>query len=220
MSVTDKKSQKSDTDDERDVETPRSTFVPVKPFEMIIFGATGDLARRKIFPALYHRFVDGQVPANSRIIGVSRSEHSREEFIDIIHENYCEFEKDDKLDPKSWKKFTDLIEYVSIDVLKDTDWSNLASAVDDKNSLIRVFYLAMPPSMFAGICQGLKKAGLAHKKSRVVLEKPIGTDFDSAHKLMKGSRRFLTKIEFTELIIIWVKRPFKTCSFYVSGIYF
>lgn len=186
MSVSDKKSRSSAEEKKSDAETRRSTFVPVKPFEMVIFGATGDLARRKIFPALYHRFVDGQIPANSRIIGVSRSDHSREEFIDIIHENYCKFEKDGTLDSESWAKFIKLIDYVSIDVLKDSDWSNLTKAVDDKNSLIRVFYLAMPPSMFAGICQGLKKAGLAHKKSRVVLEKPIGTDFESANEINEG----------------------------------
>lgn len=171
---------------DKNTEGDRSAFVPVSPFEMVIFGATGDLARRKIFPALYHRFVDGQIPKSSRIVGVSRSEHSREEFIDIIHKNYCEFEGADTLDEKSWKAFCALIDYVKIDVVNDKDWSALAKAVSKSQDLIRVFYLAMPPSMFSGICQGLKREGLAHEKARVVLEKPIGTDFDSAHAINEG----------------------------------
>ncbi len=167
----------------------RSTFVPVSPFEMVIFGATGDLARRKIFPALYHRFVDGQIPENSRIIGVSRSEHSRDEFIEIIRENYCKFEGKDTLNEESWAEFCALINYTAIDVMKDKDWSDLKKAVAQSDDLIRVFYLAMPPSMFADICQGLKREGLAHDKARVVLEKPIGTDFESAHEINEGVAR-------------------------------
>jgi glucose-6-phosphate 1-dehydrogenase len=153
---------------------------------MVIFGATGDLARRKIFPALYHRFVDGQIPKNSRIVGVSRSDHSREDFIELIRKNYCKFEGKDTLDQASWDAFCALINYTPIDVTKDKDWSGLKKAVSKSTDLIRVFYLAMPPSMFADICQGLKREGLAHDKARVVLEKPIGTDFDSAHKINEG----------------------------------
>jgi len=54
-----------------------SSFVPVQPFEIIVFGGTGDLARRKLLPALYHRYRDGQISDDSRIVGVSRSKHSR-----------------------------------------------------------------------------------------------------------------------------------------------
>ncbi len=187
MSVTDKKEKTTNaTKKTKDTDAVRSGFVPVKPFEMIIFGATGDLARRKIFPALYHRFKDGQIPKNSRIIGVSRSEHSREDFIALIHKNYCAFEGDDTIDAKSWAAFTALIDYVAIDVVGDNDWSALSKSVSDDKNLIRVFYLAMPPSMFASICQGLKREGLAHKKARVVLEKPIGTDFESANEINEG----------------------------------
>jgi len=72
------------SEDNQAVESDSSTFIPVGAFEMVIFGATGDLARRKIFPALYHRFVDGQIPESSRLIGVSRSQHSREEFQKLV----------------------------------------------------------------------------------------------------------------------------------------
>ncbi len=187
MSVTDTKEKTtSGAENGKDTEALRSGFVPVDAFEMVIFGATGDLARRKIFPALYHRFMDGQIPENSRIIGVSRSEHSREEFLTLIYENYCEFEGKDSIEVESWSTFIALIDYVPIDVVGDKDWSRLSKLLGKNTGLIRVFYLAMPPSMFSGICQGLKREGLAHKKARVVLEKPIGTDFASAHVINEG----------------------------------
>jgi len=144
------------SEDNQAVESDSSTFIPVGAFEMVIFGATGDLARRKIFPALYHRFVDGQIPESSRLIGVSRSQHSREEFQKLVYDNYCEFEGEETLDKDQWAAFIDLVDYVSVDVKSEKDWPELAKVVGTSEDLIRVFYLAMPPSMFAGICQGLK----------------------------------------------------------------
>jgi len=163
-----------------------STFVPVEPFEIIVFGGTGDLARRKLLPSLYHRYRDGQISDDSRIVGVSRSKHSRSEYQALIEKNYHEFAKDEEFDSKLWAKFIKLVDYVSIDVTSDKDWSGLGSALSDKGKLIRVFYLAMPPRMFADICDGLKAADLVHDKSRVVLEKPLGTDYESARKINAG----------------------------------
>ena len=163
-----------------------STFVPVEPFEIIVFGGTGDLARRKLLPSLYHRYRDGQISDVSRIVGVSRSKHSRQEYHALIEKYYHEFAKDEEFDPKLWAKFIKLVDYVSIDVVNDKDWSALNAALSPKSELIRVFYLAMPPRMFADICVGLKDADLVHDKSRVVLEKPLGTDYESARKINQG----------------------------------
>lgn len=170
-----------------DVETgSASTFVPVEPFEIVVFGGTGDLARRKLLPSLYHRYCDGQISDDSRIVGVSRSKHSREEYQALIEENYHAFSKEDAFDKTLWAKFIKLVDYVSIDVTADKDWSALRSALSTKKELIRVFYLAMPPRMFADICVGLKDSDLVHDKSRVVLEKPLGTDYESARKINAG----------------------------------
>jgi len=69
----------------------KSGFVPVNPFEIVVFGGTGDLARRKLIPALYHRFLDGQFDDSSKILGVSRSKLSREEYLAVITRSYKEF---------------------------------------------------------------------------------------------------------------------------------
>lgn len=160
-----------------------STFVPVEPFEIVVFGGTGDLARRKLIPSLYHRFCDGQIPSNSKIIGASRSNLSRDEYLDLIETAYKSFNPDVTLVQDEWDAFCALIDYAPIDVTADKDWGNLSGKLDTSESLIRVFYLAMPPALFSNICQGLKKAGLAHKHSRVVLEKPLGHDFKSADEI-------------------------------------
>ena len=160
-----------------------STFVPVDPFEIVVFGGTGDLARRKLIPSLFHRFCDGQIPADSRIIGASRSDLTRDEYLVMIKEAYEAFNPDESLDKSQWTEFCKLIDYASIDVVKDDGWQGLGDKLDKTEALIRVFYLAMPPALFSNICQGLKAAGLAHKTSRVVLEKPLGHDFKSADEI-------------------------------------
>ncbi len=160
-----------------------STFIPVEPFEIVVFGGTGDLARRKLIPSLYHRYCDGQIPDNSRIIAASRSDLSRDEYVKMALDGYHEFSSEEQFDQSAWDKFVKLLNYVPIDVTKDGGWDALSDALDKTEKLIRVFYLAMPPALFSNICQGLKVAGLAHDKSRVVLEKPLGHDFDSANAI-------------------------------------
>ena len=160
-----------------------STFVPVEPFEIVVFGGTGDLARRKLIPSLYHRFCDGQIPSDSKIIGASRSKLTRDEYLDLIKTAYKSFNPHAAFSDKKWNAFCELVDYVTIDVTTDKDWAGLGEKLDASKTLIRVFYLAMPPALFADICQGLKVAGLAHRQSRVVLEKPLGRDFQSADEI-------------------------------------
>lgn len=170
-------------------EKDQSEFIPVSPYEMVIFGATGDLARRKLIPSLYHRFLDNQFNKQSRILGVSRSALSRDEYLKMIKEAFVEF-IDEPLDEKRWDAFCELIDYVAIDVLDDkSDWSTIGKALGDHNR-IRIFYLAMPPRMYAAIAEGLYKSGLATPESRVVLEKPIGKDFASAKVINDGVGRY------------------------------
>ena len=62
-----------------------SKTIPVQPFDLVVFGATGDLAKRKIIPALFRRFIAGQIPDVSRILGISRQELSSKEYLSLIH---------------------------------------------------------------------------------------------------------------------------------------
>ena len=164
-----------------------SGFVPVAPFDIVVFGGTGDLARRKLLPSLFHRFCDGQIPKNSRIIGVSRSQYNQAQYRKIIEDAYHEFSNEDDFDAKKWAAFSGLIDYYAIDVMdKKADWSKFAAIFEGVEKKTRVFYLAMPPSMYATICQGLKASGCVTDIARVVLEKPIGTDYESARAINEG----------------------------------
>jgi len=192
-----------------------SSFVPVEPFDIIVFGGTGDLARRKLLPALYHRFCDGQIPSASRIIGVSRTSLDQEAYRAQAKTAYKEFTGKGDYNHSCWDGFQDLLDYHPIDVMADDgDWAGLAKKLEGAEDRVRVFYLAMPPAMFAAVCEGLKAAGLVTPHSRVVLEKPL------RWKLMKGLVRFLMKTTFTALIIISEKRRCKICSCCALGMFY
>lgn len=177
----------SDANEATHHELGGSGFVPVAPFDIVVFGGTGDLARRKLLPSLFHRYCDGQIPKNSRIIGVSRSNYSRADYQKLISDAYHEFSDEEDFDAKKWAAFSDMLDYYSIDVMNDAaDWSSFAAVFKGAKTKTRVFYLAMPPRMYANICEGLKAAGCVSDISRVVLEKPIGTDYESARAINEG----------------------------------
>jgi glucose-6-phosphate 1-dehydrogenase len=161
-------------------------FIPVGSFDIVIFGGTGDLSRRKLLPALYHRWADGQIPEDARIIGVSRSEMDDAAFRAFAFEA-CTEASADSLKKSEWKKFEKHLHYVTMDATNpDADWVDLKShlTVDPARPLI--IYLAVTPKIYVPICQALGKAGLSDGNTRIVLEKPIGTDLASAREINEG----------------------------------
>ena len=161
-------------------------FLPVPCFDLVVFGATGDLALRKLFPSLFHRFKDGQIPADSRIVGVARQVMTQDAFHAAISEGFTALAGGDA-QADSFKDFLKLISYVALDATKaDGDWASLTEALKDGDDKVRVFYLSTPPSVFADICARLLDAGLATPTSRVVLEKPLGRDLISAKAINDG----------------------------------
>ena len=164
-----------------------STFIPVPAFELVVFGATGDLARRKLIPSLYHRYRDGQIPDHSRIVGASRTEMDRDEFVQLSRDSLVEFHGEEACDAESWGRFAELLDYVAIDSLADdADWGALGDALGEADDLVRVFYLALPPDIYTPTAKGLRESGVARADSRIVLEKPIGHDFASAKAVNDG----------------------------------
>ncbi len=161
-------------------------FIPVGSFDIVIFGGTGDLSRRKLLPALYHRWADGQIPEDARIIGISRSEMSDAEFRTFAFEACCEASPD-SVSKSEWKKFETHLHYVTMDATDpNADWADLKSQVKTDAERPLVFYLAVTPKIYVPICQALGQAGLSEGNTRVVLEKPIGTDLASAHEINEG----------------------------------
>ncbi len=102
-----------------------SRVIPVEPFDLVVFGATGDLASRKIIPGLYRRFWAGQMPPDSRVIGAARSEMDDITFRTQVAGFIDEFVTKDKRDPAIIAQFLERLHYVTIDAKGDAGWNNL-----------------------------------------------------------------------------------------------
>ncbi|MEL6861689.1 MAG: glucose-6-phosphate dehydrogenase, partial [Pseudomonadota bacterium] len=161
-------------------------FIPVGSFDIVIFGGTGDLSRRKLLPALYHRWADGQIPEDVKIIGVSRSEMDDAAFREFAFEA-CEEATPENLKKSEWKKFEKHLHYRAMDATDpDAEWGDLKGLLTLSDDRPVVFYLAVTPKIYVSICEALGRNGLNDGASRVVLEKPIGTDLASAHAINAG----------------------------------
>ena len=159
-----------------------SKIIPVPLFDFVIFGATGDLTLRKLLPALYHRFRDGQILPGSRIIGVARSNLDPAAYRARAAEALRQHVSAAALEGPAQAAFLDIVHYVPLDAAApDGDWSGLQDLL--RADRIRVFYLATSPELYGPICQALTRAGLTTGKTRVVLEKPIGRDLASAEAI-------------------------------------
>jgi glucose-6-phosphate 1-dehydrogenase len=157
-------------------------IIPVDPFDLTVFGATSDLARRKLLPGLYHRDRDRQLPSECRIIGVARRDLGRQGYLAQIEENLRRYVAAQDIDESCLARFLDRLDYVAADASEPDGWGELVARFDHSER-IRVFYLATSPELFGLTCQGLGAAGLVTSDTRVVLEKPIGHDLASAQAI-------------------------------------
>jgi len=155
-----------------------ATLYTVDSFDLVIFGGTGDLALRKLLPALFHRFADGQIPADSRIIGVARETLDDAAYRAQVREWLAGKGDAGKLDA-----FLQRVGYRALDARKDAGWAEFAAALANDADRVRVFYLSTSPELFVDICRRLGSHGLNGARSRVVLEKPIGRDLASAGRI-------------------------------------
>ncbi|XWN33131.1 MAG: glucose-6-phosphate dehydrogenase [Devosia sp.] len=158
-------------------------IVPVDPFDLIVVGATGDLARRKLMPALYHRLHDGQMPDDARIVGAARRDMSDDEFRNLTADALEEFVGEDALDRDAVGRFLGTLSYVKVDATCHDGWERLRSSLNGDADRARIYYLSVAPSVFADVAEGIAEAGLAENGARIVVEKPLGHDLPSAQQL-------------------------------------
>ncbi|EXL03199.1 glucose-6-phosphate dehydrogenase [Aquamicrobium defluvii] len=159
-----------------------SQIIPVDPFDFIIFGGTGDLSERKLLPSLYHRQRDHQFSEPTRIIGTSRSKMSDDEFRAFARKAIEQHVAPEYIDKAELDEFLARISYVAADAVSGEGFEELKAAIGD-STRIRAFYLAVAPSLFGDISRNLKAYDLITPASRIVLEKPLGRDLDSAREL-------------------------------------
>ena len=159
-----------------------SQIIPVEAFDYVVFGGTGDLSERKLIPALYRRSADGQITAGSRIIGASRAEMSHEEFREFASKAIHSHVSAAEIDKAKIEEFIAMFFYVSLDAKSEKGWAPLAELLGD-NDRVCAYYLAVGPSLFGDFAERLHTNGLIRERSRLVIEKPIGTDLKSAREL-------------------------------------
>jgi glucose-6-phosphate 1-dehydrogenase len=149
----------------------------IKPFYLVIFGGDGDLALRKIYPAIFQRFKDGQLEIDFKIICITRK-NSQDETLNKITAISA-----GKEDPKVFGDFIKHIEIVSIPENTEDNYFKLKLIIKKNPGWQRVFYFSVPSSAYSDICNTLKQTGLLEKSSKVVLEKPLGFDLQSSKKI-------------------------------------
>jgi glucose-6-phosphate 1-dehydrogenase len=146
---------------------------------MLLFGGTGDLVTRKLLPALYRRYAAGQVSAESHIYGVARTVLTRAEYVAQAQSACREF-LGKEFDASHWAAFSSLLGYVKIDAAAEEDYASLAALLRGRDDKVRVFFFSTASNLFSVICRNLAKAAVVTPLSRVVLEKPLGHDTESA----------------------------------------
>jgi len=165
------------------------TPVALPTSDVVVFGATGDLALRKLLPALYQREHEGQLPAATRVLGVSRSELDDEGYRAVVAEGLAAHVEPAELDPDAVRRLLARVHHLPLDAQDPTDWHRLAAQLKDspagpgEAAPVRVFYLAVAPALFGPICARLEEVGCVEDTSRVVMEKPVGTDLASARRV-------------------------------------
>ncbi|MFT4083459.1 MAG: glucose-6-phosphate dehydrogenase [Nocardioides sp.] len=150
--------------------------------DFTVFGGTGDLALRKLLPALYHCAAEGRLSPDTRVIAISRSTYDDEGYRALVADALAEH-VGDRLDPAISRRLLDRLHHIRVDITDEHDWHRLAGVLKDRPDFaetVRVYYLAVAPRLYAPICRQLGDLGLSQEPARVVLEKPIGHDLASA----------------------------------------
>jgi glucose-6-phosphate 1-dehydrogenase len=161
-----------------------------------IFGATGDLAKRKLFPAIYSLYREGRLGEQFAVIGVARRERTNEQFRDEVFQSISEFARHKSEKNEEWDRFVEHFEYKPMNINDLNEYhelSKLSDKLDIKYSLNgnRLFYLALAPELFGPVAGNLKEGGMLETDGwqRLVIEKPFGYNLTSANLLNEQIRQ-------------------------------
>ena len=170
----------------------------VPPCAIVIFGATGDLSKRKLLPSLYRLFYERRISENFAVVGNSRTTLSDDQFRERMKESVSKFLEDAPFDEAVWNSFAQCLFYVPGDLNDPKAYDGIHHKLDEVEASHRtggnvVFYLSTQPSYYAEVVEQLGAHDLEHGNGwrRVIIEKPFGHDLDSARKLNEQIHRVL-----------------------------
>jgi glucose-6-phosphate 1-dehydrogenase len=162
-------------------------------FDLVIFGGTGDLAWRKLLPALFQAFRHGSLPEGGRIVGVGRDTMTDDEYRTVIKARFDAVEPSKRPNTEEFDRFAANLFYLRMDLSKPEYYVSLAEMLNARNADTVVMYVATAPALFTTVCEQIAAAGLNGPKTRVVLEKPLGHDLASNRAINETVRRVLTE---------------------------
>lgn len=169
---------------------PQGASPPGDPCIMVIFGASGDLTKRLLMPALYNLACDGLLPGRFALVGIARDGMSTEEFRDRMSRDIRSFNTRKDFDPETWDRLCSSLHYLPGDFGDEAAYARLHELVARLDAERGaggnvLFYMATPPSLFGLISGHLNEAGFAERAGwkRIIVEKPFGTDLPSAQEL-------------------------------------
>ena len=162
-------------------------------FDLVLFGGTGDLAWRKLMPALFQAFRHGTLPAGGRIIGVARDDLTDSQYRALIRSRFDQVELAKRPTPEEFDRFAALLHFLRVDLSQPEDYQRLAANLRERNADTVVMYLATAPSLFTTACEQLAAAGLNTPNTRLVLEKPLGHDLASNRAINETVRAVLSE---------------------------
>lgn len=155
---------------------------------LVLFGAMGDLAHKKIFPALYHMVRHGQLDVP--VIGIARAGRTEKDLQERVHDSIQQ--QDDNIDQQALAKLLNLLRYVGGDYGDPATFDLLKKAIGSANR--PAHYLAIPPSLFTSVFESLAKSNCINKNARVIVEKPFGHDLASAQQLNAALHAVLPEV--------------------------
>ena len=166
-------------------------------FDLVLFGGTGDLAWRKLLPALFQAFRHGTLPVDGRIVGVARDDLSDEQYRALIKSRFDAVELAKRPSDEEFSRFAGTLFYLRMDLSNPADYAQLADKLKARNADTVVMYLATAPSLFTTACEQIALSGLngpeMQHKLRVVLEKPLGHDLASNRAINESVRRVFSE---------------------------
>ncbi|HEY8361132.1 MAG TPA: glucose-6-phosphate dehydrogenase [Ramlibacter sp.] len=162
-------------------------------FDLVLFGGTGDLAWRKLMPALFQAFRHGTLPEGGRIIGIARDDLSDAQYRDLIRSRFDNVDLDKRPSPQEFDRFAGLLHYLRLDLSQPQDYRRLATMLRERHAETVVMYLATAPALFTTVVQQLAAAGLNRPNTRLVLEKPLGHDLASNRAINVAVREVLSE---------------------------
>jgi len=148
-------------------------------FDLVLFGGTGDLAWRKLMPALFQAFRHGTLPQGGRIVGVGRDDLSAEQYRAQIRARFDGVDLAKRPADGEFERFAALLDFVRMDLSKPEDYAKLADTLAERHADTVVMYVATAPNLFTTVCEQLAAAKLNTTNTRIVLEKPLGHDLAS-----------------------------------------